>query len=350
MTNLIENIEEERFNNNDEEFNLKKFTKKLKELSENYEDYLSGKKTLKMNNNEVKYFGTQMYECAIIQPKKETQEIKPNKSSIIGSIVGYLNNILSLRIENSSDDSERNYNINLPDLFPKLKSLEIFQCDLNDFYDLHKFIPKLTHLTLDSCKMKNFKDVFLDGSLTNKIKSFTCTHNFINFFDESLKSLQEIENLDLHSNKITEITGMNYINIKNLNTLNLSFNQISSVSQIYMFLGYIKELNLSGNRLTSTKGLTKLYSLEKLDISENKITSIKEITALRKIPNLFDLKIALNPCTKREEHRAQTFLVLKSLIYLDNKTISKKEQEETENGRAKKNEAKTKGNGKNEAK
>ena len=59
-----------------------------------------------------------------------------------------------------------------------------------------------------------------------------------------------------------------------------------------MHLGNVTELILTGNEITSTRGLDRLFSLERLSLDENKIQTLSNIAGIAKIPFLmnFDLK------------------------------------------------------------
>eukprot|EP00957_Ditylum_brightwellii_P181957 13862446-Ditylum_brightwellii.AAC.1 len=63
-------------------------------------------------------------------------------------------------------------------------------------------------------------------------------------------------------------------------------------------LGNIKNLILSGNRITSAQGLDRLYSLERLSLDQNEIKSLPDIAGLAKLPELMHLDIKGNPLEK----------------------------------------------------
>ena len=79
-----------------------------------------------------------------------------------------------------------------------------------------------------------------------------------------------------------------------------------------MYLGNIKELILSGNDLSSTQGLDRLYSLERLSLDENKIQHLSDLSSLAKLPFLMNLDIKDNPL----ERAGKFFTCIKRFIYV----------------------------------
>ena len=75
----------------------------------------------------------------------------------------------------------------------------------------------------------------------------------------------------------------------------ISFRYFFSMKNIFMHIGNVKELILSGNEITSTRGLDRLFSLEKLALNENKIKNLADISGLAKLPFLMNLDIKGNP-------------------------------------------------------
>lgn len=64
------------------------------------------------------------------------------------------------------------------------------------------------------------------------------------------------------------------------------------MKDVFMHIGNVKELILSGNEITSSQGLDRLFSLERLSLDQNKIQHLATISGLAKLPFLtnFDLK------------------------------------------------------------
>lgn len=62
-----------------------------------------------------------------------------------------------------------------------------------------------------------------------------------------------------------------------------------------MHLGNVTELLLSGNAITSTRGLDRVFSLERLALDENNITQLTHIVGIAKLPFLMNLDMKGNP-------------------------------------------------------
>ena len=62
-----------------------------------------------------------------------------------------------------------------------------------------------------------------------------------------------------------------------------------------MHIGNVTELILTGNEITSTRGLDRLFSLERLSMDENKIHTLANIAGIAKIPFLMNFDLKGNP-------------------------------------------------------
>ena len=61
-----------------------------------------------------------------------------------------------------------------------------------------------------------------------------------------------------------------------------------------MHIGNVTELILTGNEITSTHGLDRLFSLERLSLDENNICSLANISGIAKLPFLMNLDIVVS--------------------------------------------------------
>lgn len=62
-----------------------------------------------------------------------------------------------------------------------------------------------------------------------------------------------------------------------------------------MYLGNVTELFLTGNDISSTRGLDRIFSLEHLTLDENKINQLTHIVGIAKLPFLMNLDVKGNP-------------------------------------------------------
>ena len=72
-----------------------------------------------------------------------------------------------------------------------------------------------------------------------------------------------------------------------------------------MYIGNVTELILTGNEISSTRGLDRLFSLERLSLDENKIQTLSSIAGVAKIPFLMNFDLKGNPL----ESDGETFLL-----------------------------------------
>lgn len=62
-----------------------------------------------------------------------------------------------------------------------------------------------------------------------------------------------------------------------------------------MHIGNITELILTGNDITTTRGLDRIFSLERLSLDENKIQHLTNISGIAKMPFLMNFDLKGNP-------------------------------------------------------
>lgn len=62
-----------------------------------------------------------------------------------------------------------------------------------------------------------------------------------------------------------------------------------------MHLGNVTELCLTGNEISSTRGLDRIFSLERLALDENNINQLTHIVGLANLPFLTNLDLKGNP-------------------------------------------------------
>jgi Leucine rich repeat len=107
-----------------------------------------------------------------------------------------------------------------------------------------------------------------------------------------------LHSLDLSSNLFTQIPDC-LSSLTALRALNLSNCMIDSLHSLTRNpLPAITALNLRANRLVSIAGVERLYPLERLDLRDNRLTDPTELARLTGIPELREIWVAENPCTK----------------------------------------------------
>ena len=151
-------------------------------------------------------------------------------------------------------------------------------------------------------KIKDFKNLFLLKNINKEfnlqiedidVKKIDLIHNKRIY--DSLKNINKIEfknleELDLTSNKISDINILQKLNFENLKILNLSYNYIQYINALKKVnFPNLKSLILRDNKISDINILEKLNFtyLEKLDLSYNKIS---DFNVLKKV-NFKKLKI-----------------------------------------------------------
>ena len=120
----------------------------------------------------------------------------------------------------------------------------------------------------------------------------------LSVMDNSLHYLPVVTDIDFSDNDIPEILHLE--DCYQLETLNLSRNNIRALPTISDALGNISTLNISYNNIESLDGIEKLTALRTLDISYNHISDFKVIVHLAKLTYLENLHLLGNPISLPE--------------------------------------------------
>ncbi|KAF9162298.1 hypothetical protein DFQ26_003689 [Actinomortierella ambigua] len=129
---------------------------------------------------------------------------------------------------------------------------------------------------------------------------------------ETFSFAVNIVSLDLSHNLLIS-PPLGLIHLFNLHTLNLSYNMLTHVQQIYQILGNIAVLDLRGNRLESLCGLERLWNLEKVDVRENHLDEAAEVGRLAALPGIREVWSESNPfCKIQPKHRLEILAVFKA--------------------------------------
>ena len=96
--------------------------------------------------------------------------------------------------------------------------------------------------------------------------------------------LEKVTILDLRSNKLTDVTGLE--KLTKLKELYLAKNQLTNVKGLEK-LWQLTRLHLHSNQLTDVKGLEKLTQLTHLNLTSNKLTSVTGLENLTQLTHLY---------------------------------------------------------------
>jgi len=175
--------------------------------------------------------------------------------------------------------------LDLPSLAPTLRLLKFSRCGI---FDLSAIIgdvtyPILTHFKAASCAIDELSNLNPPPPLHPPFKALA-----------ALVSLNlSGNNLLLHT---TALAGLSSLCL--LERLDLSFNAIMSMDSAHTLLGNVKVLILTGNRLTTAKGLDRLYSLEYLALDNNNINTTQDVVGVTRLPCLADILLQHNPFSR----------------------------------------------------
>ncbi|KAJ4940488.1 hypothetical protein JOQ06_026788 [Pogonophryne albipinna] len=129
------------------------------------------------------------------------------------------------------------------------------------------------------------------------------SHNGISTIDSSVKLIPKVEFLDLSHNKLSTVENLQHL--YNLVHVDLSYNCLQVLEAAHTRLGNIKTLSLAGNQLQQLSGLTKLYSLVNLDLSHNQLDQLEEIRNIGSLPCLEKLNLSSNPMCIIPDYRTK---------------------------------------------
>lgn len=78
----------------------------------------------------------------------------------------------------------------------------------------------------------------------------------------------------------------------------LSLQNNRTLQGIHIVVGNLRSLNLRGNRISSTAGLERVFSLEEVDLSHNAIRGLEHAARLSALPLLRRVRLEGNPLEK----------------------------------------------------
>ncbi|KAL4578904.1 hypothetical protein LXL04_015035 [Taraxacum kok-saghyz] len=217
--------------------------------------------------------------------------------------------------------------------FSRLKVLELRGCDLST--SAARGLLELRH-TLEKIICHNSTDALrhvfasriaeIEHSPHWKRLSFvSCAYNGLVLMDESLRLLPVVETLDLSRNKFTKVD--NLLRCSKLKHLDLGFNQLRTIASFSKVTCQIVKLVLRNNALTTMRGVENLKSLEGLDLSYNIISSFSELELVSGLPSLKTLWLEGNPVCSANWYRPQVYSFFSDpdKLILDDKRISTRE-------------------------
>ena len=184
-----------------------------------------------------------------------------------------------------------------------LKKLEAIE----DIKNLDVTSPILTNLDLSSNKIGKISGL---EKLT-ELETLSLNSNNIQKI-EGLKKLVKLKNLSLSNNKIQQFEGLE--NLRKLQTLNINNNAITSVRGLE-HLTSLKILGINNNKLKSLEGIECLTNLSQLYLEGSSLSNLKGLSNLSKI---YILKLSNNNLTSMQGLEKYTVL---TELFLDNNEL-----------------------------
>ncbi|MDF2850778.1 MAG: small GTP-binding protein [Sphingobacterium multivorum] len=165
-------------------------------------------------------------------------------------------------------------------------------------------IKEIPH-KLKICKKLKYLDLF--GNSISIIPDWF--YEFKNLENLSLKSnsfkqlpiiiftIENLNSLNLSENQINKITDHYFSSLMCIEKVDLSYNNISFISNDRISYSKCRNLNLKGNKLESFPiPIRDCHNLEKLDLSENSISEIDD-DIFENLENLVELNLSFNNLT-----------------------------------------------------
>ena len=242
-----------------------------------------------------------------------------NIGTFIGEIFNENNN--NLKQENKNDDIDKNNNNikkdinNILDLNDKRLGNEGLQIliNYNNITELYLHNNEISDITiLEKVKYEGLE--ILDLS-SNKISDIKILEN---------SNFKKLKSLILQDNQISDITILEKVKFERLEILDLSYNKISNINVLEnVNFQELKSLNLNCNNISDIKILEKVNfeKLELLDLYNNEISDIKILENV-KFKELKTLKLNFNQISEIKILENVDFKELKTLKLNSNNEIS----------------------------
>jgi len=272
---------------------------KVCEYGENY-DLCIAKDMQCINNNEYK-FGTcneeeennnidNDDECYELYNYFGSNEYESYRNNVEKCTKNKQGKIKALNLRRITIDEDL---VKIMENFVNIEELEFSYCKFNKDvnYDSFKNFLNITSLTITDTEENKYLPEFI-GELVS-LKKLILNFNYVSSFSESImNNLKNLEYLDLSNNEITEIPE-NINNLENLKELYLSFNKISKVPEQIEELSQLEILDLDHNLITEFPNeITISKNLKKLIISNNKLSKFPEL--LKNVENIVTLDLSFN--------------------------------------------------------
>ncbi len=157
-----------------------------------------------------------------------------------------------------------------------------------------KNCTELKYLDLFGNSIQEIPDWFFQF---NRLEHLSLRNNTLKELPTIVFTLQNVKYLNLADNQIPEITGHYFKNLMNIEKVDISYNQLTSIPSDRLEYSKCRSLSIRGNKLQKfPNAISDVHTLEKLNLSENKISSIDD-DAFDGLENLIELDLSFNELT-----------------------------------------------------
>uniref|UniRef100_A0A672IM98 PX domain-containing protein n=1 Tax=Salarias fasciatus TaxID=181472 RepID=A0A672IM98_SALFA len=212
----------------------------------------------------------------------------------------------------------------------QIQGLPTLTCDLCDFQSV--LVPEASEFSQwEPEGVESGCPVTAVIPVWRNLTTLDMSHNCISTIDGSVKLIPKVEFLDLSYNQLSSVENLQHL--YNLVHVDLSYNSLRALEAAHTRLGNIKTLSLAGNQLDRLTGLTKLYSLVNLDLSHNQLSQLEEIKNIGSLPCLEKLNLSSNPMCIIPDYRTKVLAQFgdrAAEVCLDSKVTTEKELDTVE--------------------
>ena len=195
------------------------------------------------------------------------------------------------------DDNTKTLEIRT-DAIPQITELDLSNCQISDLSGIENF----TGLTILNLSKNTISDIS-DLSNLNSLKTLNLSNNTINNIN-NISSLTALVSLNLNSNKISDISPVSRLinlqtldvsnnaistaiavrSLSNLTSLNVSQNSsLANLSDVLMT--QLTSLNVSSTAITDVENITNCRNLLELNLSNNNISTLSPLFKTEKVGN-----------------------------------------------------------------
>jgi len=182
----------------------------------------------------------------------------------------------------------------LRNLKPNTDNVQLTNGRLKEVPNELKACTAIKYLDLFGNSIQEIPDWFFQFK---RLEHLSLRNNTLKALPTIVFTLENLKYLNLVDNQIHEIGAHYFVNLMNIEKVDVSHNQITSIPSEKIEYPKCKSLSIKGNRLQKfPTAVSDVKTLEKLDLSENKIKSVED-DAFDGLENLIELDLSFNELT-----------------------------------------------------